>query len=394
MADAAPDAIFPAPSNETADWDDPTDTEVAKVVGAMIGALGGVDAMTGMQQMAVAAITASMTGQTMDLSATPTVDPEGLAEVLRDRALPWRRNIVHVMLIGALILDEIPAALQANIERYASALGVVDDMLAVTARLAAGSRDAALADFQRSGYEGAWTTAQTADVAGMEQVDSAWAAVEDHPDLAARWAALQHCPPRSLGRGLWEFYTARGFAFPGQAGSAPPLLAQHDWVHVLTDYGSTVESEIEVFSFIAMANEDPLSFSLQAMVLSLFESGHLSTGAGLFESDAGHLSAGGEAMAIRMGDAMRRGFLCGTRSGGNDLLAIDWFALADESLEDVRRQFHIVPKAQEAWEAGSVTAWERGGISPFQATNGREVATNAGFDYLSHGASPAEAKDD
>lgn len=38
-----------------------------------------------------------------------------------------------------------------------------------------------------------------------------------------------------------------GFSCPGPPGSAPPLLAQHDWVHVLADYGSTVESELEVF---------------------------------------------------------------------------------------------------------------------------------------------------
>ena len=52
----------------------------------------------------------------------------------------------------------------------------------------------------------------------------------------------------SLGRRVTEFYRARGFAYPGRPGSAPPLLCQHDWVHVLADYGTTVESELEVFA--------------------------------------------------------------------------------------------------------------------------------------------------
>lgn len=380
----------PPPSNETADWSDPDDAEVLRATSAMVDALGGLDAMSDVQQMTVAAITRSMTGRPFDLGEVIHVDPDELAEVLQDRAERWRRNILHVMLIGALILDDIPIELHDRIEQYARALGIDDDMLDVTRQLAAGSRSAALADFQRSGYEGAWSQDDTAAVAGMGEIDSIWQAVEDDDGLAQRWDALQQCPPRSLGRAVWEFYTARGFAFPGRPGSAPPLLAQHDWVHVLAGYGSTVESEIEVFSFIAMANEDPRSFSLQAMVLSLFESGNLATGAGLFESASGHLSAGGEQMATRMGDAMRRGMICGTRSGGNDLLAIDWFSLAGDSLEDVRRSFHIAPKAQAAWESGSVTAWERGGISSFQAEHGRRVATETGHEYLGHGATPVD----
>jgi hypothetical protein len=86
---------------------------------------------------------------------------------------------------------------------------------------------------------------------------------------------------------------------------------------------------------------------------------------------------------------MRRGFLCGTRAGGEDLLSIDWFALADQPLEDVRRRFHVVPKRQDAWEAGSVTAWEQGGISPFQYQQGQDAAAAVGRTYRNHGATPA-----
>ena len=65
------------------------------------------------------------------------------------------------------------------------------------------------------------------------------------------------------------------------------------------------------------------------MVLSLFETGNLTTGAGLFEASTGHLSKTGDEMAIRMGDAMRRGFISGTRASGQDLLSIDWFSHAN-----------------------------------------------------------------
>jgi hypothetical protein len=209
------------------------------------------------------------------------------------------------------------------------------------------------------------------------------------PALAGRWAALEDLAPDTLGRKVWELYRARGFSFPGAPGSAPPLLAQHDWVHVLADYGTTVECELEVFALIARANDDMRAFSLLAMVVSLFETGYLATGAGLFESSPGHLSAG-EEMAVRVADAMRRGALCVDTATGDpsvDFMALDWFSLAPLPLEEVRQRFSLPPKADSALAAGSVTAWEPGGISEYQLAAGRAAAAAARFDYDSFGAS-------
>jgi hypothetical protein len=158
-------------------------------------------------------------------------------------------------------------------------------------------------------------------------------------------------------------------------------------MHVVADYGSTVECELEVFGFIARADDDPRGFSLLAMVISLFETGYLASGAGLFHYDRGHLSHRG--MAVRLADAMRRGALCAAHAGGPDLLKIDWFGHAARPVEDVRAEFGVVPKAEHAVEAGSVTAWEPGGITPFQYECGRRAAEAAGREYDSYGARPA-----
>ena len=148
-------------------------------------------------------------------------------------------------------------------------------------------------------------------------------------------------------------------------GSAPPLLAQHDWVHVLAGYGSTVANELEVFAFIARANDDPRGFSLLAMVVSLFETGYLRTGAGLFEAFPGQLSADG--MAVRLADAMRRGALSRTAVTHDiDFLAVDWFDLAELPLDDARGLFRIIPKSSASLAAGSVDGFSAGGISEFQ----------------------------
>jgi hypothetical protein len=241
-------------------------------------------------------------------------------------------------------------------------------------------------DFDRNGYlqDVAARRAVEPGTDGTDGTDGdVWALAEDDPALAARWASLADLPPGSVGRGVHDFYLARGFAFPGSPGSAPPLLSQHDWVHVLADYGTTVESELEVFGFIARANDDPRAFSLLAMVVSLFETGALARGAGLFEADSGHLSRSG--MADRLGDALRRGALC---RGSNDFLAMDWFAVADRPVEVLRRELELVPKDPAVVAVGSVGPWQPGGISPYQWRAGQAKAERDGRPYDPFGAAP------
>lgn len=184
-----------------------------------------------------------------------------------------------------------------------------------------------------------------------------------------------------MGRRITDYYRARGFAYPGRPGSAPPLLAQHDWVHVLADYGTTVEAELEVFAFIARANDDPRAFSLLAMVVSLFETGYLQSGAGLFEASPGQLSR--EGVAVRVADAMRRGALT---NGSNDFMAVDWFQLAETSVDEARAHFGVVAKSERALTAGSVGPWEPGGISAYQWRSGEEQAAREGRPYEPFGA--------
>ena len=191
-----------------------------------------------------------------------------------------------------------------------------------------------------------------------------------------------------MGRRVWEMYQARGFVFPGQPGSAPPLLAQHDWVHVLADYGTTVEAELEVFAFIARANDDMRAYSLLAMVLSLFETGYLRVGAGTFQSDT--------ATSRRTGEWR---FDSGTRSGGARSARIAKRARTASTTSastgsrwriypsrTARARFNVTPKSDDAMAAGSVGPWQPGGISPFQERAGREQARRDDRRFEANGA--------
>src|SRR5262249_47865449 len=142
------------------------------------------------------------------------------------------------------------------------------------------------------------------------------------------------------------------------------------------------------FGFIARANDDMRAFSLLAMVISLFETGYLRTGAGLFEYSIGHLSADSD-VSVRLADAMRRGALCHDNLANRDsvdFLRIDWFELAPLPLDEVRARFCVQPKSPTAIAAGSTGPCEPGGISPFQLEAGRRLAEQLGVSYESHGA--------
>jgi hypothetical protein len=276
----------------------------------------------------------------------------------------------------------LPDEVSDRVERFAAELGVDEGMIDVARDFAKGSMGLALVDFERNGYTANWDEARCDMLHTTAHLEEAWQMTPSDPELAARWATLEQYPPGSLGRRVSEFYRSRGFNYPGLPGSAPPYLAQHDWVHILADYGTTVESELEVFGLIGRAIPDFKGFSLLAMVVSLFETGYLPSAAGLFQADKGHLSRKG--MPERLGDAMRRGALC-----GKDLMGIDWFSYADAPVVEVRRLLNVVPKGPAALVNGSVGPWEHGGISPYQANSGRKLAEAEGRPYESYGASVA-----
>lgn len=326
-----------------------------------------------------------MTGHAAALDE-PGIGPEELAELLRYRSLDFRGRIVQNMLLIAFILRPIPEEVVDRIAAYAAELNVEEGMVRVAHHFAEGSVGLAAFDFDRNGYTAEWHGDDARSLHASVELSDPWDVDVHDPELFERWKSLEALPEGSIGRSVTEFYRARGFTYPGRLGSAPPLLAQHDWVHVLADYGTTVESELEVFAFIARANDDMRGFSLLAMIVSLFETGHLQKGAGLFEASPGHLSKSG--MAVRLADAMRRGALC---AGSVDYLRTDWFDFAELSVEEARRHFGVTPKSGTAEDAGSVGPWQPGGISPFQVKSGMALASSEARPYEAYGAEVEES---
>ncbi|MEY3361026.1 MAG: hypothetical protein RL531_745 [Actinomycetota bacterium] len=363
----------------------PSRDEVVTAARAKVAAVAGEAGLAEIQRHVLQAHIRALTGFEIDLEDLEPLGASAFAQAMRHRDEVFRIRQVQTMLLAAFVVDPIPEATVERIREYALELSIDDSMIDVARALAVEHRDLAMADFMRSGYH-AHPARPLEDVLHTHRrLHDEWDAVEHDPELAAQWSALEHCPDGSLGRGVWEFYRARGFSFPGEPGSAPPLLAQHDFVHIVADYGSTVESEIEVFGLVARANDDPHAFSLLAGVISLFETGRLER-ATIFEHDPHHISHDSQHMATRLADAMRRGAIVGAHTGGEDLLTVDWFEHVDDPVHTVRERLGIPAKSPDALAAGSVGPWEPGGISRFQLEFGRHAAEVRGEPYDAHGA--------
>jgi hypothetical protein len=373
----------PLPSDADTLLTPPSEHEVDLVWRALNTVVGGGPAgQTPLQQVLLASVTSAMMGA-RDLPPDPEpITAEDFAHGLARRNRTFRERVTQVMMLGALVRRPPSTEDMARVAAVADELSLDGDLVEIAGSFADGGFDLAVIDFDRNGYLGERDLeAEKAALGTCVLPDSAWAPSYDDPVLAGRWASMADLPDGTLGRRVHDFYKARGFRFPGSPGSAPPLLAQHDWVHVLADYGTSLESELEVFAFIARANDDLRAFSLLAMVVSLFETGIARTGLGLFEANTGNLSKTG--MAQRLADAMRRGALT---SGSQDFLGWSWFDVADRPIEVVRREIGLVPKAPDVVRWGSRGPWELGGLSAYQFRAGLALAQEEGRDYSALGA--------
>ena len=231
-------------------------------------------------------------------------------------------------------------------------------------RYAQGGFGLAWLDLHHSGFAEHWEMARTDQLKTNVKLEDQLAAGVEDGALAARWSAFADLPLGTLGRGAWEMYRGRGFGLPGSVGGASAYLAQHDFVHVIADYGTNLNGEFEVFALISRADPDPKGFAWLATLVGLFETGYVAN-AGFFSGDLKERRLGSAEMHTRIADALRRGrALCDRLE--TDLLEVDYHEFADCPIEQVRTELGFDPKSDRAIEAGSPGAFDREGMSRVQ----------------------------
>lgn len=250
-----------------------------------------------------------------------------------------RREAIDLMLTMEMMCHEIPPTLSASIERWAGELGIDGNDLAIARDVANGELAKASVDFYRTGYNGDFTRAlpHMEKLYERYQIKALALTLEEDPALLARFEALEFAPSGSWGRALWEFYTARGFGFPGKVGGVNLAVGMHDWVHVLADYGSTSIGEIEVAAFRLTSSSLPGAVSTFLGLVGMDQGGFF--GSALTRRNDDHaLQLPGA--VDRIADALRRGREM-TMDFPQD---IDFLDYANEQLDELRATWNIPPK--------------------------------------------------
>ena len=361
----------------------PDAAEILVTARAVYSAASGPDGFTDLQYHVYSAHISAMTGGHINPDYLELMTPEEFAEEMRYREESFRIRMVELMVLCAFMVDPVPYEIIDRIEGYARELSLDGELVKIARSQLAGARELVKEDSTRAGYligEG-----ESAPADGEASVATVESEQDGDPELVRQWESLGTLPESTLGRGVWEFYKARGYQFPGSPGSASTYLAQHDWLHVIGDYGSTVESEIEVFGLISRANDDPRGFALLAMSVSLFQSGAAQS-AGIFDNDHQKVASDPRRIGIRLADAMYRGAIVASNFNGQDLLSVNWLEHADKTIGEVREMIGIPEKSAVAIRAGSVGAFDVGGITRFQISAGERMAESLGAEYSSFGA--------
>ena len=301
---------------------------------------------------------------TIENISVGTREIDKLEEEFKDVTESVRHRLFQLFTLVELILDPMPIEATKTLKKIAESLGVDDGFIDIARDYSQGAYGIAASDLARKGYMGNPEIIKNGSkmMRVNKTLTEPFEVDEDDPALLQQWMDLGMCKTGTLGRNIWEYYQGRGFIFTGQKGSVSPSIAQHDWIHLLCDYNTTIEGELEVFSFIGSAIPDIKGFSFLIAIVSLFETGRLeSWGGGVLNADKGHLDLPG--MPERLADAIRRGRLCNQ----DVMYGVDYFQYKDLPIEVVRKELNIVEKDVNLNSPG---VWHYLGITDYQRSIG------------------------
>ena len=320
----------------------PRADQVEPFLGAVVGALtwdGG--APTPLQLGLLEAVVTRFSLH--DVPDVRTIEPWAPEDVRAALPTPATRDeLAHVVVALELMMHPLPVELERHVERYLVGVGVHAPYVSVLRDTAAHHVVRLHADLVRNSYYTEQTIKGMFSGRFQELVRSklSYYSIAKDDRLAAKWRALADCPEGSWGRGVADFYRVHGFAFPGEHSGIYEIGALHDWVHVIADYGTDAEGEIDVFAFIAATMSDQRGFLQFIFTLALFQNGSIDTVGGRKVAIARADVLDGPGATDRLADALFRA----TRCTADVMGGVDHFALADRPIDELREEWQIPPK--------------------------------------------------
>src|SRR5215831_10503737 len=280
--------------------------EVVLVARGIATAVAPEEGLTDVQAALLGAIAEALTSVSVDYHDLEPLSAEEFKAVLAEKPEWYRQRIVHHMVLGELVLKPLPNEVAWRVGEYSRALGIEDQFVRIAHRYAQGATGLAWIDLQRSGFTAHLEQADDTEAHYQSTAGTPFEKPPPDPAVVELWESFEDLSAETLGRQVWEMYDGRGFALPGTPDGASPYLAQHDFVHVLADYGTNLKGELEVFALIGRANPDPQGFAWLATLIGLFETGYIAD-TGFFERDVRERNIQAPGMHQRIADSMRRG---------------------------------------------------------------------------------------
>ena len=266
--------------------------------------------------------------------------PELTSEEVAATSSEDRTSAMHLAVVLEMMETRLRPEVAESVSAFFAELGVTSRLLDDARLLADRHFSALAADLSRHSWYHTATVEGRRNGQLVELMGSRLAELGVLPDplVARRWRALEQCPPGSWGRGVYDFYISHGFPFPGERHGIYEVGARHDWVHVLTDYGSDAEGELAVFAFIAATMPGESGLALLAVTLGIFQNDALKKVRGKTIRNAKFDTLSTDGAVDRWAVAFWRGTQCNTDIMGE----VDLFAMKDVSIEDARRKFNVI----------------------------------------------------
>lgn len=156
------------------------------------------------------------------------------------------------------------------------------------------------------------------------------------PGVARRYQSLESFPEGSLGHSFFHWYRDRQWALPGEHKSTSELLINHDCCHILGGFNTDTQGEMNVAAFQAGLFTDGFGFeSLLEVMLDFHLGKSFSTTTGLIAPETGQF----------IPDAAMAGYEKGMACNINLIQDLDFWAVADQQVTDLRIQYTIPPTA-------------------------------------------------
>ena len=269
-------------------------------------------------------------GTTFSQEELAPIAPADLALALPDPQI--RRQLVNGLIVMSLIDREASSQEADLVEQFAQALEVNAPEVKDLRYLLKGEilqlrLDLVRRFWLRDKVKEIWNTE---GIRGLYKFVRGMIGKYEDTALAARYQALEHYPPGSLGRSHWEYCRTNGFALPGEKGGAPEPILFHDCAHLLSGYGTDPEEEVQVACFSAgFQRRDPFTFVF--FVLLQFHVGIRMTP--ITKARTGLFNPEKAMIALRRGAAMNVDLNNGW----------DYWPVMGEQVEDLRRRYNVPP---------------------------------------------------